>query len=299
MTLLQLQYFQVLAHVLHYTQAAEKLHISQPSLSYSISELEKELGVNLLEKEKRKIALTEEGELFLPYVERSIQILEEGTEILKQQNGLRPVVRLGYFHSISSTFIPSLVDQFYKVPANRRIQFHFTQDLSFDILNELRNDHLDLAFCMHQSEDTSSVPIMWQQLYLVVPSSHPLARKNSVQFADFAELPLVMLERTSSIRDEVERIWHSHDVTPKIAFEVKGCDAAIQFVSLNFGVSILPMVPAMNSFAVKALSLDEKIFRRMIFLIWSADRILPSAVREVRDFILKNYAINNGKESPD
>ena len=43
MTLLQLQYFQVLARVLHYTRAAEELHISQPSLSYSISELEKEL----------------------------------------------------------------------------------------------------------------------------------------------------------------------------------------------------------------------------------------------------------------
>ena len=43
MTILQLQYFQTLARVLHYTRAAEELHISQPSLSYSISELEKEL----------------------------------------------------------------------------------------------------------------------------------------------------------------------------------------------------------------------------------------------------------------
>ena len=43
MTLLQLQYFSVLARVLHYTHAAEELHISQPTLSYSIRELEKEL----------------------------------------------------------------------------------------------------------------------------------------------------------------------------------------------------------------------------------------------------------------
>ena len=44
MTLLQLQYFDTLARVLHYTHAAEELHIAQPSLSYSINELEKELG---------------------------------------------------------------------------------------------------------------------------------------------------------------------------------------------------------------------------------------------------------------
>ena len=41
MTLLQLQYFKTLAHVLHYTQAAAQLHIAQPSQSYSIKELEK------------------------------------------------------------------------------------------------------------------------------------------------------------------------------------------------------------------------------------------------------------------
>ena len=45
MTLLQLQYFSVLARILHYTHAAEELHISQPTLSYSINELEKELEV--------------------------------------------------------------------------------------------------------------------------------------------------------------------------------------------------------------------------------------------------------------
>ena len=56
MTLLQLQYFETLARVLHYTRAAEELHIAQPSLSYSIGELEKELGVKLFEKAGRSIS---------------------------------------------------------------------------------------------------------------------------------------------------------------------------------------------------------------------------------------------------
>ena len=54
MTLLQLQYFQVLARVLHYTRAAEELHISQPSLSYSISELEKERKNHPYDRKKAK-----------------------------------------------------------------------------------------------------------------------------------------------------------------------------------------------------------------------------------------------------
>ena len=37
MTLLQLQYFETLARVLHYTQEAEELDIDQPRLSFSIN----------------------------------------------------------------------------------------------------------------------------------------------------------------------------------------------------------------------------------------------------------------------
>ena len=68
MTLLQLQYFRVLARNLHYTRTAEELHVSQPSLSYAISGLEEELGVKLFEKKGRKTTLTSYGEQFLPYV---------------------------------------------------------------------------------------------------------------------------------------------------------------------------------------------------------------------------------------
>lgn len=87
MTLLQLLYFETLARVLHFTHASEELHIAQPSLSYSIKELEKELGVKLFVKKNRKIALTEYGERFLPYVQKSLLIMREGTNVLKQMNG--------------------------------------------------------------------------------------------------------------------------------------------------------------------------------------------------------------------
>ena len=90
MTLLQLQYFQVLARVLHYTRAAEELHISQPSLSYSISELEKELGVKLFKKENRKISLTAYGEQFLPYVQRSLALLDEGAAVWNRWRAICP-----------------------------------------------------------------------------------------------------------------------------------------------------------------------------------------------------------------
>ena len=43
MNLNQLHYFVTLAHIEHYTRAAEMLSITQPSLSHAISMLEQEL----------------------------------------------------------------------------------------------------------------------------------------------------------------------------------------------------------------------------------------------------------------
>lgn len=64
MNLYHLRYFATLAHLEHYTKAAEILSITQPSLSHAIASLEKELGVKLFEKEGRNVVLTNAGRPF-------------------------------------------------------------------------------------------------------------------------------------------------------------------------------------------------------------------------------------------
>ena len=78
MNLSQLQYFKVLAQEEHYTRAAQMLSITQPSLSHAISQLEQELGTRLFEKKGRNVVLTRYGKMFLPYVEESLKVLNEG-----------------------------------------------------------------------------------------------------------------------------------------------------------------------------------------------------------------------------
>ena len=58
MTLNQILYFQKVARLENYHQAAEELYISQPSLSRSMAALESELGVALFEKKGRGVTLT-------------------------------------------------------------------------------------------------------------------------------------------------------------------------------------------------------------------------------------------------
>ena len=75
MTLRQLYYFKAIAELEHYTRAAEKLYVSQSSLSHAIQELETELNVEFFVKKGRNVELTKYGNLFLPYVQKSIDTL--------------------------------------------------------------------------------------------------------------------------------------------------------------------------------------------------------------------------------
>ncbi|MCF0247260.1 MAG: LysR family transcriptional regulator [Synergistes sp.] len=297
MTLLQLQYFQVLAHTLHYTRAARELHISQPSLSYAIGELEKELSVPLFEREKRNIVLSPYGQQFLEYVERALLLLEEGRSVIEQiSNKPKQIVRLGYFQSISASLVPALIESFYGADeANKEIRFHFTEAASWEIFTKIQDGEVDMGFCLHRANWANSVEVMRQPLFLAVHPTHPLAKHASVSVSDFAREPQIMLERDTSLRTQLNEIFERLEVTPDIVFEVRDCSTAIQYVALNFGVAVLPQVPAMDTLnqRVMILPISDNIKQlvRSIYLTTHKTRPLSPSALQVCDFIKTHFAL--------
>ena len=79
MNLSYIRYFVTLAHVRHYTKAAEQLCITQPSLSHAVTQLEKGIGNSAsLKKNGRNTTLTQFGEEFLVCAEHTLSTLDAG-----------------------------------------------------------------------------------------------------------------------------------------------------------------------------------------------------------------------------
>ena len=146
MTLKSLEYFKKLAELQHFTKAANELHISQPSLSYAISELEKDLEIPLFDRKDKKISLNYYGEVFLSYVNQSLSILDEGINFVKHiSNPKAKNISVGYIQSLSSSIIPPFIEEFYKNPLNKNIQFSFTQKDNNELIKIFLDRKLDEA----------------------------------------------------------------------------------------------------------------------------------------------------------
>ena len=75
----------VLAQTRNFLEASEQLNIAQSSLSKHMKSLETELGVTLLDRTTRKVSLSADGRVFLPYAERLVRTANEARNVLADQ----------------------------------------------------------------------------------------------------------------------------------------------------------------------------------------------------------------------
>jgi DNA-binding transcriptional LysR family regulator len=292
MTLQQLRYFKTLAKVQHYTKASQELFISQPSLSYSIAELEKELNISLFDKHGKKISLSAQGEVFLKYVDSSLRQLDEGIAKIKLLNPLKGKVNLGYIASLSSSFLPEVLKNFYKDESNSAITFNFVQKLNNALMESLKEGLIDLAFCPNPYKDVSYAPVMRQELYLIVPKGHPYASRKDIDIHEVKSEPFILTNKKSGLRHMISGIFKEMKISPKIAFEAEECNVAITFVSLNYGLSIIPRMSPLENSEVASIKIKNPEFSRIIYMAWMPSRSLPPIVKTVKDFIIDHYAIS-------
>ncbi|NLM45156.1 MAG: LysR family transcriptional regulator [Clostridiales bacterium] len=273
MTLQQLKYFVETARTLHYTKAAEQLNISQPSLSYAISQLSKKLGVPLFKIEGTKVSLTEYGEAFLPYAESALNILDQGeAQLNRMQNPSSTNISLGYIYTVSFDAIPQLIDDFYIYKGNRNISFSFQVNITDLLIKKLLEGSLDIVIapCSEiKNECIKSIPLFEQELFFVVYNDHPLAKYPTVTIDDFKNERFIMIKKGTDLYFQTDSLFKKHNIVPNVFFEVDECNSMASFVGAQLGVAIMPKIPSLDSYNIKAIPFKGKKVTRTINILWN------------------------------
>ncbi|MFT8321871.1 MAG: LysR family transcriptional regulator [Bacillus sp. (in: firmicutes)] len=291
MNLRHLHYFRVLAKFEHYTQAAAKLSITQPSLSHAISELEKELETYLFEKQGRNIRLTKYGKFFLEYVNLALDQLELGEKKLKQLTSpSHGHIDLAFIYTLGANFVPNLLKEFSSKENFENLSFKLHQSTTNEIISTIKEQKIDLAFCSYieNEPDIEFVPLVEQELVLVVSEDHPLASLDHIDLKDTEEYPYIFFSEASGIRPIIDNMFKKINIAPHVVCEVEEDHAMAGLVSINYGIAIMPKLNALQHYKLKVISIKEPLLQRFIYVASLKNHYLSPATLQFRSFAI-NY----------
>lgn len=296
MNLNHLYYFRILAKTEHYTHAASQLNISQPSLSHAISSLEKDLGCYLFEKQGRNIKLTKQGKIFYDYIERGLHEIDLGERRLRyltsQESG---VIDLAFIYTLGSHYVPNLLQNFLSIHENQKIKFSLKQGNTTEIIQGLKNERYDVAFCSYadQHPDINFLPIAQEDVVLIVSKSHPLALYDDIDISQLKNEPFVYYDSESGIRPLLDSLFKEKQIEPNIVCEVEEDSAVIGLVAINYGIALVPDIALIKQFPVKKLKIKNPTHKRYIYLATMKNRYMTPAVHKFCDYIIHYTTIKN------
>ena len=296
MELQQLEYFRAVAATQHVTQAAEGLAITQPALSRAISRLERDLGVELFDHKGRSVKLNRYGRAFLQHVERALTALEEGRrEIVDLSDREAGVIAFGFAHALGTRIVPDLIAAFRQ--EHPRARFQLLQNASHIILAELEAGDVDLGLVSPlppASERIESIELASEELFLVVPHDHRLAKRKSIRLAELSEDTFVCLREGYGLRTLTDEFCAQAGFTPKIAFEGEEIATLRGLVAVGLGVAIIPAASGPGESAPPELRITEPICRRSIGLLWDPSRYQPELTQQFRHHVIASFRRGSG-----
>lgn len=287
MELLQLKYFQTVAHYEHVTRAAEELHIPQPALSKTISLLEKELGVLLFDRRGKYIHLNQYGKAFLKRVEQALTAIEDGKKELNDLAGKSfGDVKLAVL--AASNLLPELLSSFRKEYPH--ISFNLIQHFPSSITKP------DFDLCISSSaiklEGTNSIPIIKEEIFLAVPVEHPLAKRTKIQLSEVAGDNFISLKPGQGLREITDKFCQYAGFTPQIIFESDDPATVRGLIRAGQGIAFIPAITwgGSTGSSMKLLHIEEPACERTISLSYNVERYLPQAALLFRQFAIDYFA---------
>lgn len=294
MELQQLEYFRVVARTEHVTQAAEELGITQPALSRAMARLERDLGVALFDHRGRSVKLNRYGQAFLRHIERAIGALDEGrreiSDLADRDSG---VIAFGFAHALGTRVVPDLIASFRL--QHPRARFQLLQNASHIILEELEAGDVDLALVSPvppTSERIESLELASEELFLVVPHEHRLAKRKAVKLAELRDDTFVCLREGYGLRTLTDHFCAQAGFTPKIAFEGEEIATLRGLVAVGLGVAIIPAAAGSPGESTPPeLRISEPVCRRSIGLLWEPARYQPELTQAFRHHIIASVRV--------
>jgi len=283
----EMRAFLSLANLLHFGRASEASHMSPSALSRSIRRTEGELGAELFRRDKRSVALTRAGRLFITYCEESLarrSALEHSLN--KETAELQGELRLYCSVTASYSYLQKILPAFRVQHPGIELKLR-TGDQARSVARALAGED-DIVIAAEPQK--LSPRLKFQELgrstlRFIAPTT-PCAVKERLECPaiDWESLPFIVAE-TGIARERLDHWFKSQGIKPYRYAQVSGHEAIVTMVGLGFGVALVPEIvinssplkssvhfldvePSFSSFGIGVCSLTSRMEDPLVKAFW-------------------------------
>jgi LysR family hca operon transcriptional activator len=238
-----LRYFVAVAEELSFTRAATRLRTAQPSLSQQIRQLEQSVGVKLLDRSRHHVTLTSAGRVFLQQAKDILARVEHARRLANRAaDGLTDEMTVGTFTSADVKILPALRPLVAEQLPDLRLILH--SKYALDSIAGLQSGALDVAFVRGPlvADGLESVELLREQLVIVMPSHHPLARRKRIPVESLDDLPCITMPRSLSpaLHDAAASLYREAKIRMHAVSSADNLLGHLQLVQEGMGFALLP-----------------------------------------------------------
>jgi DNA-binding transcriptional LysR family regulator len=241
MDLRQLEIVRAIAETGSFTAAGARLHVSQSAISRQILLLEDEFHERLFVRLGRRVQITAAGEALLQLAHRVFNdIRDTSASITDRQKVLTGTINMVGGMTVCLYVFPPLIKEFRK--HHPQVDIKVATGGTMRLMRRVRNGQADLALLTLPVDDPAltSVPVLREELMLVMPANHPLANKDSVGVEALVGQPFIIFEQGSNTRRTLDEFFVREQIKPHIVTETENVEIIKSMVASGLGVAIVP-----------------------------------------------------------
>jgi DNA-binding transcriptional LysR family regulator len=276
----QLETFLEVARHLSFSRAAEKRFRTQPAISSQIRALEEEVGARLFDRSGGKVSLTAAGKAFQSYVEQALEARRVMmTAVAEMDRVPRGELIVAANEATCLHILPEVFAEFKKQYPSVAVNIRRSEHPR--IMESVIDNSVDFGVVSLPVTDArlTVVPIHRDELVLITPARHPLAKKKEATMEDVARYP-VLLPPAGRTRDAIEQLFHQRRLKPQVAMELDSSELLKRFVAAGVGLGFLARSNVAEDVRARALAtveVPEARLRRDLALVFRKDKALSRA----------------------
>lgn len=262
---------------------SDSLQLAVAAASARISAMESELGIRIFERSPRGVELTSVGRLL---VQRGRALVDDADRLVIDLHdwslGLAGHVRMLANASALLQVVPQRLEAFMR--SHPRIHVDIEERMSPEIMGALLEGRADVGVVdvATPSRGLTFFPFFQDQLALIVPHGHPLAREASVRLPQILAENFIVIAGTNAVTTRLFNAAAAIGEPLQVRMQMRSFDAACRMVAGGLGVAVLPieaLLPQLQQLPLKAVPLDEDWARRTHYLALRIGEDAPAAAR--------------------